>query len=210
MRTTLSAFAFALTLCCFPITSSFAESGKAETEPLPNLKPLSKSQLSMREARAEVLSSLYDQLKNAETEESGELVASAIEKLWMQSGSDTADLLMERAGLAVKARKFDLATEILNNLTSLQPRYVAAWSQLATVYFMRENYVDSMHRLRQVLALDPYHFKAIEGVGIILRETGNKKAALAVTRRALAIYPHLKSAKKAEEELAREVEGQGI
>ncbi len=210
MRATLSAFAFALTLGCFAIAPSFATSGKVETERLPSLKPLSKSELSMREARAEVLSSLYEQLKNSETAESSELTASAIEKLWQQSGSDTADLLMERAGLAMKARKYDLATQILNAVTSFEPRYVAAWSQLATVYFLREDYADAMHRLRQVLALDPRHFKAIEGLGIILRETGNKKAALEVTRRALAIHPHLESAKKAEEELAREIEGQEI
>jgi tetratricopeptide (TPR) repeat protein len=67
-----------------------------------------------------------------------------------------------------------------------------------------------MQQLRRVLAIDPRHFKAIEGLGIILRETGNKKAALEVTRRALAINPYLKSAKQAAEELEREVEGQGI
>lgn len=117
---------------------------------------------------------------------------------------------MERANLALKARNYDLATELLTALTDIEPRYTAGWSQLATVYFLRENYTDAMHRLRRVLALDPRHYKAIEGLGIILRETGNKKAALEVTRRALAVYPHLKSAQQAADELSRIVEGQGI
>lgn len=164
----------------------------------------------MRKARVELLASLYDQLKAADSEAGSELIVSAIEKVWGQSGSDTANLLLERAGLAVKARNYELATSILQALTEVEPRYAEGWNQLATIYFLREDFENAMHYLKRVLALEPHHFKAIEGLSIILRETGRKKAALQATRRALAIYPHLKSAKQAEDELAREVEGQGI
>ncbi len=117
---------------------------------------------------------------------------------------------MQRAGIALKSQKYDLATQILTALTEAEPRFVEGWNQLATIYFLQEDYTNAMRELRHVLALDPRHFKAIEGMGIILRETGHKKAALEVTRRALAINPHLKSAKQAIEELSREVDGQGI
>ena len=95
-------------------------------------------------------------------------------------------------------------------MTEVEPRYAEGWNQLATIYFLREDYDNAMRQLQHVLALEPNHFKAIEGLSIILRETGRKKAALQATRKVLAIYPHLKSAKQAEEELQREVEGQGI
>ena len=177
---------------------------------LSRLKPLSPPAASLLKAREEVLSSLYDQLKAAESKASSVLIASAIEKLWSKSGSDTADLLMERAKLALKAHNQDLAVQLLNAVTEIDPRYIAAWSQLATVYFFRDEYNEAMRKLQRVLALDPRHFKAMEGLGIILRETGNKKAALEVTRRALAVYPYFESARKAERELAREIEGQEI
>lgn len=177
---------------------------------LPALKPLGAPKQSLRKARAELLASLYDQLKASESEAGAELIVAAIEKVWGQSGSDTANVLMERAGLAIKARNFELATSLLQALTEVEPRYAEGWNQLATIYFLREDYENAMQQLKRVLALDPHHFKAIEGLSIILRETGRKKAALKATRQVLAIYPHLKSAKQAEEELAREVEGQGI
>ena len=177
---------------------------------LPALKPLTAPKQSLRKARVELLNSLYDQLKAAESDASSELIVSAIEKVWSQSGSDTANLLMERAGLAIKARNYELATSLLTALTEVEPRYAEGWNQLATIYFLREDYENAMHQLKRVLALEPHHFKAIEGLSIILRETGRKKAALKATRQVLTIYPHLKSAKQAEEELAREVEGQGI
>jgi tetratricopeptide (TPR) repeat protein len=176
---------------------------------LPALRPLTAPKQSLRKARAEVLTSLYDQLKVAEDEASSELIVSAIEKMWSQAGSDTANVLMERAGLAIKSRNYELATSLLSALTEVEPRYAEGWNQLATIYFLREDYESAMRQLQRVLALEPHHFKAIEGLSIILRETGHKKAALKATRRVLAIYPHLKSAKQAEEELTREVEGQG-
>lgn len=204
-------FVFSILLATtFAMDPAFAEPSSGPPQSLPKLEPLAKTATSMRKARDEVLSSLYDQLARAESEEAAERITSAIERLWSQSGSDTADLLMERVNLAMKVRNYDLATELLTALTDIEPRYVAGWSQLATVYFLRENYADAMQKLRRVLTLDPRHYKAIEGLGIILRETGNKKAALEVSRQALAINPYLKSAKQAEEELSREVEGQGI
>ena len=75
---------------------------------------------------------------------------------------------------------------------------------------MQENYEKAMQGLRRVLAIEPHHYKAIEGLALILREMGDKRAALRATRRALRVYPHLKSAQQAEDELKRDVEGQGI
>lgn len=178
--------------------------------PLPKLKPYSNPKKSTRKAYDELLTSLYDQLQRAPTQQAAATIEAAIERFWSRSGSDTADLLMQRAAAAIEAKNFELAIGLLSKITKIEPRYTAAWNQLATVYFMQNQYRDAMQQLRRVLALDPRHYKAIEGLSIILRETGNKKAALQVTRRVLAVNPHLESAKQAEQELAREVEGQGI
>ena len=75
-----------------------------------------KSQRVTRQNRAAFLSSLYDQLKAAPNEEAAGLIAKAIERVWRQSGSDTADLIMERAGIAIQAKNFDLAIQLLSGL----------------------------------------------------------------------------------------------
>jgi len=204
-------FCLALTLgalVAFGPSQSLAQSKSSDK--LPTLEPLGSKEVSPRQAHQQVLNSLYDQLQKTESEEAAKLIVAAVEKLWERSGSDTADLLMERAGTALKARNYSLATKLLSAVTQIEPRYVAGWSQLATVHFMQNDYVEAMSKLQQVLALDPRHFKAIEGLSIILRETGQKRAALQVVRRALEIHPHLESAKQAERELEREVKGQAI
>ena len=177
---------------------------------LPPLKPLSKYKEPTREAYQEVLSSLYEQLARAESEGSAEVLETAIERFWSRSGSDTADILMERASAALQSRNYPLATRLLSAITDIEPLYATARNQLATVYFLQEDYYSSMQQLQHVLALDPRNYKAIEGLSIILRETGKKEAALEAARRGLAIHPFLKSLKQAETELSREVEGQEI
>ena len=175
-------------------------------------KPLTarKSQRITQKSRVEFLTSLYDQLKQAKDEEAAEHISKAIERVWRQSGSDTADLLMERAGIAIQAKNLDLALQILSSLTDVAPEFAEGWNQLATVYFMQEDYEKAMRGLRKVLTLEPHHYKAIEGLALILREMGDKRAALRATRRALSVHPQLKSAQQAEDELRRDVEGQGI
>lgn len=186
------------------VAPSFAKSPKSGNEQPPQHQRMTKK------ARAELLDRLYVQLKTAPDSESAALIATTIERIWHRSGSDTADLMLERANLALQAQNYDLAVKLLSTLTRIAPHYAEGWNQLATVHFLRENYDDAVQELQRVLALEPRHYKAVEGLAIILRETGHKKSALNAMRKVLVIYPHLKSAKQAEEELAREVEGQRL
>ncbi|MGI9386284.1 MAG: hypothetical protein ACR2OX_02525, partial [Methyloligellaceae bacterium] len=48
--------------------------------------------------RKELLGELYKRLSQSKDGESSKVVATAIEKLWLHSGSDTVDLLMTRVG----------------------------------------------------------------------------------------------------------------
>ena len=64
--------------------------------------------------------------------------------------------------------------------------------------------------LRRALALDPNHFRALDALGHILRELGEKKGALRAYEKLLEVHPFWPGAKQAIEELGREVGGQGI
>ncbi len=61
-----------------------------------------------------------------------------------------------------------------------------------------------------MLALEPRHFGAYSGLGIILDRLGDKKGALEAYRRAVAIHPHLPGAAEGIKKLTREVEGERL
>jgi tetratricopeptide (TPR) repeat protein len=160
--------------------------------------------------KAKQLSDLYALLATAENEEAAGKFAAAIERLWAFSGSDTTNLLIERANAAQKQKRTELADKLLDYAVTVSPDYTEAFSQRAFFHFQQNNFDAAVGDLRRVLALDPNHYKAIEGLVQIWRETGNKKAAFGLLRQLLEIHPFAAGAKAALDELKREVEGQGI
>ena len=117
---------------------------------------------------------------------------------------------MQRAQKAIEKEKLPTALKLLDAVVTIEPGYIEGWNKRAMVHFLQEDYEQSLGDLRQVLALEPRHFRAIHGLGLILQKFGDKKTALRAFRKVLQVYPYLDSARQAESELAREVEGQGI
>jgi len=160
--------------------------------------------------RDTVLGDLYALLASSEDELAAKSVADNIERVWMYSGSPTVDILMGRAMQGVTEKDYDLALRFLDAVIEQAPDFTEAWSQRAFVHFQLNDVRQALGDLRRTLALDPNHFKALDGLAQVLREIGEKRAALEVLRRLADVHPYWSGAEQAIEELSREVEGQGI
>jgi tetratricopeptide (TPR) repeat protein len=160
--------------------------------------------------RARLLDNLYAHLATAGDEQSAEQAAEAIQRLWRVSGSDTVNVLMERALKAVGEKNGDLALKFLDAIVEIAPDYTEGWSQRARVLYTENEAQRAIGDLRRALALDPNHFRALDALGHILRELGEKKGALRAYEKLLEVHPFWPGAKQAIEELGREVGGQGI
>jgi tetratricopeptide (TPR) repeat protein len=160
--------------------------------------------------RDSVLSELYAQLSASDDEAAAKSVADNIERVWLHSGSPTVDLLFGRAMQAISEKDFDRALQFLDHVVEQAPDFTEGWSRRAFVHFQRNNVGLSLGDLRRALALDPNHFKALDGLSQVLRDIGEKRAALEVLRRLSDVHPYWAGTVQAIEELSREVEGQGI
>jgi tetratricopeptide (TPR) repeat protein len=156
------------------------------------------------------LANLYAQLATAEDEKAAAKIAGNIERLWRHSGSDTVNLLISRAAKVATEKRTELAETLLDRAVTLAPDYTEGFSQRALFYFSQNNLTAALGDLRRVLALDPNHFKALEGLVQIWRDTGNKKGAYEVLRQLLDVHPFAPGAQQAYDELKRDVEGRGI
>jgi tetratricopeptide (TPR) repeat protein len=162
------------------------------------------------EQHTKLLDELYARLATAPDQATANQIAQAIEQLWQHSGSATADLLVARAGAAVEAQNRALAMKLLDAAVELQPDYVEAWNRRAYLFYLDNDYKRALGDLRRVLALDPHHYKALEGLANLLVHLGEKKAALEAYNTLLKVHPNLPDAKKSRDDLVIEVEGQGI
>jgi tetratricopeptide (TPR) repeat protein len=160
--------------------------------------------------RDRTLSDLYALLATAEDEGTAKVIAEGIERVWLHSGSPTVDVLFGRAMKAVQAKDFDLALQFFDHVVEQAPDFTEGWNRRAFVHFQRNELARALGDLRRALALDHNHFKALDGLSQVLREIGQKKAALEVMRKLYEVHPYWPGAVLAIQELAREVEGQGI
>ena len=67
-----------------------------------------------------------------------------------------------------------------------------------------------MADIQRTLAIEPRHFGALSGLGVILERTGDEQGALEAYRGALAVNPHLEAARDAVERLLPKVDGRDI
>jgi tetratricopeptide (TPR) repeat protein len=156
------------------------------------------------------LDTLFKALKIAPSEESAKAIENQIWAVWTISGSDTCNLLMARVKAAAAAKDYDLALKLLDAVVEINPDYVEAWNERATIYYAKNDYAHAIADLGEVLAREPRHFGALSGLGLMLQEIGDDKDALDAYRKALAIDPHLEHIGDAVRELSEKVEGRDI
>ena len=133
-----------------------------------------------------------------------------IAQVLLQSGSDTADLVMQRAVMAMEAKDYPTATDLLDKIITLQPGWAEAWNKRATVRYLVDDDAGSMADIGHVLALEPRHVGALSGMGLILHRNGEDRAALTVLRRAAGINPQDAQVKSMVDDLAHAVEGNAL
>jgi len=153
---------------------------------------------------------LFGALKVAPDDVTAKAIEERIWTVWVVSGSDTTNLLMSRVKAATDDKDYDLALKLLGAVIAINPKYVEAWNQRATIYYLKDDYGHALADIREVLALEPRHFGAWSGLGLILQDIGDDKHALEAYRKALAIDPHLEHIPDVVKTLTEKVEGRDI
>lgn len=129
---------------------------------------------------------------------------------WSKSGSPAMDLLLQRGRDAMDAGEFDTAIAHLTALTDHAPDFAEGYNARATAYFQAGEFGPSVADIAKTLTLNPRHFGALAGFGMILEQTGQPDRALEVYKAALAIHPHLAGVLDAVERLKTEAHGRDL
>lgn len=157
----------------------------------------------------DALDRLFAQLAEPELDD-WQTVEDEIWSLWSRSGSPAMDLLLHRGRTAMEAGDLDTAVEHLTALTDHAPDFAEGWNARATAFFHMERLGASISDIRRVLALNPRHFGALSGLGMIMEQLGDDETALAAYRAALSVHPHRPNLVEAAERLERTVSGRDL
>jgi tetratricopeptide (TPR) repeat protein len=205
----LAVLALALVAQFGALDPSRAQEAPPKAEPKAEKSPLAGLPKTPAE-RDSVLATLYERLAAAEDETAAKPIEESLERVWLYSGSPTVDLLFARGMQAVAQKDYDQALLFFTHVVEQAPDFTEGWNRRAFIYFQRNEVGLALGDLRRAIALDPSNFKALDGLAQVLREIGEKEAALTVLRRLVEVHPHWPGTEKAVEELSREVEGQPL
>lgn len=141
-------------------------------------------------AQATDLDALFETLKSGDEAQAAR-AEQDIWREWSKSGSPALDLLLQRGRAAMEAGDTDQAIEHFTALIDHDPTFAEGWNARATAYFVAGEYGPSVADIAHVLTLNPRHFGALAGLGMIYEQIDRPAKALEVYRAALAIHPHM-------------------
>ena len=160
-------------------------------------------------AQTAKLDELFTQLQSATDEEAGQ-ISENIWIEWSKSGSPAMDLLLQRGRAALAAGNPAEAIEHFTALIDQDPTFAEAWNARATAYFQTGDIGPSVNDIAHALALNPRHFGALSGLGMIFEELDQPEKALEVYQAALAINPHMTDIRDAITRLSSVISGQDL
>ena len=95
----------------------------------------------------------------------------------------------------LQENNFKKALYIFNNIIKEAPAFSEAYNKRATTYFLMKKYDKSLMDIKVTLTLEPRHFGALSGMGLIFMNRGDFQRALMAFTAVLKIYPFSISAR---------------
>ena len=89
----------------------------------------------------------------------------------------------------LQEKNFKKALYIFNNIIKEAPAFSEAYNKRATAYFLMKKYEKSLMDIKATLTLEPRHFGALSGMGLIFMNRGDFQRALVAFTAVLKIYP---------------------
>ena len=107
-------------------------------------------------------------------------------------------------------KDYDAALKDFDKLVVVAPDFAEGWNRRATLRYLMDDLEGSVRDIESTLALEPRHFGALSGLGLIYMQLGKDEAALKAFRRALELDPYLADVKANIKKLEQELGGRAL
>jgi tetratricopeptide (TPR) repeat protein len=150
------------------------------------------------------LDHLFGRLQKAVNPVEAQAIEQAIWSLWIKAADPVLNLEMLAGVQALNKGELKEALRIFDLITERAPEYAEGWNKRATVLFFLSEFDRSMTDIARTLDLEPRHFGALSGMGMIYVRLGDLEAAAEAMERALEMNPHLPGVREQIDSLRRQ------
>jgi len=152
---------------------------------------------------APVLDELFTLLKGDLKGAAAVAVTREIWSAWLQHDNREVRALMDAGMRDMRAARWRDALGSFDAAVDLAPDFAEAWNKRATVHYLLGDFPASSADVVETLRLEPRHFGALVGQGMMHMQQRNAAQALLYFRRALAVNPHMDNVRRYVERLSQ-------
>jgi len=150
--------------------------------------------VSAQSSQTILLDKLFDQLVKVNDSNKAEELEKKIWSIWSKHPDDNS--LTEKLEFGTELmqyRDYNYALRVFDNIIVADPKWSEAWNKRATVYFLMNEFQNSLDDIDKVLIIEPRHFGALSGQARIFIKIKKYEKAIKSIERALKFYPSFKS-----------------
>lgn len=158
----------------------------------------------------ERLDGLFESLRTTGDAIEAAQITREIWQIWRETVDVDAEDLMDKGVKDMSLQRYTEALETFSELVVEAPDYAEGWNKRATLYYVIGDYTSSIEDIKRTLALEPRHFGAMSGLGLIYIQLDQEETALQAFQSALKMNPHLVGAQRNIDAIRKNLSGEEI
>ncbi len=141
------------------------------------------------------LDELFLIIQQTDSPEVANNVESKIWEIWYQHDNKETQRRMAE-GIVAMDNNPQKALSIFNELVEEAPNFAEGWNKRATLYYFFGEYAASARDIKKTLELEPRHFGALSGLGLVYLAQNQHVEAKSAFAAVLLIHPHAMGVQK--------------
>jgi len=142
------------------------------------------------------LENLFEILSKTESDIQINEVTSSIWDIWYETNDPSIEADFYRGLESMRTGDLIMAVAFFTRVIDKNPNFAEGWNKRATVYYMLGKFDVSMMDIHETLKLEPRHFGAMDGMGLIFIHLEQFDKAIDIYNRMLEIFPNNSSTKQ--------------
>ena len=156
------------------------------------------------------LDMLFSRLHETVDEDEAAEITRKIWRNWYENSDAAVNELMYRGEISMRHGKYDDAVNYFSEIIDIAPDFAEGWNRRATAYYIIGEYQLSTDDVAKTLNLEPRHFGALSGQGMIYLQLEQRDLALQYMERALEANPHMQAVRSSIKALRKLIDGEVI
>jgi len=154
------------------------------------------SSLILADQKDDRLENLFITLSSSSDKQIIRSTENEIWEIWFAHPNSDVERLMQIGVQRMNNNRQLEAMIIFNRLVENFPNYAEAWNRRATLHYILGNYQESISDIEKVLSLEPRHFGALSGLGLVYLQLDQLSKAKRAFEDLIEVHPNSPNAKE--------------